>query len=194
MAKSQLKTAPQASKTVVVEGSKFTVAEARHQKNRLRRDPAMVRCLVQSGHEDFTSSFIATRLNGWESWQSWSPFITLFRFLGGKGTMAQFNKEWQDLGLNKDQASHIRKAIIKRNWLLFGNTYDAFSDNEMTTELADVWNRSDRLLLYYFFCTIIIVHESVSLINEIAEGRNRWDSCLHKILLASPCATMCFTD
>ena len=64
MAKSQLKTAPQASKTVVVEGSKFTVAEARHQKNRLRRDPAMVRCLVQSGHEDFTSSYLATRLNG----------------------------------------------------------------------------------------------------------------------------------
>ena len=64
MAKSQLKTAPQASKTVVVEGSKFTVAEARHQKNRLRRDPAMVRCLVESGHEDFTSSYLATRLNG----------------------------------------------------------------------------------------------------------------------------------
>jgi len=100
MAKSHLKTAPQASKTVVVEGSKFITAEARHQKNRLRRDPAMVRCLVQSGHEDFTSSYLATRLNG---------------FLGGKGTMAQFNKEWQDLGLNKDQAAHIRKAIIKRN-------------------------------------------------------------------------------
>ena len=41
--------------------------------------------------------------------------MIVLRFLGGKGTMAQFNKEWQDLGLNKDQAAHIRKAIIKRN-------------------------------------------------------------------------------
>ena len=39
----------------------------------------------------------------------------LCRFLGGKGTMAQFNKEWQDLGLNKEQAAHVRKAIIKRS-------------------------------------------------------------------------------
>ena len=85
MAKSRLKTAPQAAKTVLVEGSKFSVAEARHQKNRLRRDPAMVRCLVQSGHEDFTSSFLATRLNGWESWQSWSPFITLFHLVQVSG-------------------------------------------------------------------------------------------------------------
>ena len=56
--------APPASKTVVLEGSTFTVAEQRHQKNRLRRDPAMVRCLVQSGQDDFTSSHLATRLNG----------------------------------------------------------------------------------------------------------------------------------
>ena len=119
IAKSQLKTAPQASKTVVVEGSKFITAEARHQKNRLRRDPAMVRCLVQSGHEDFTSSYLATRLNGWEL--NFCSLYIVLRFLGGKGTMAQFNKEWQDLGLNKDQASHIRKAIIKRNWVLFSN-------------------------------------------------------------------------
>jgi len=96
----KLSAAPPASKTVVLEGSTFTVAEQRHQKNRLRRDPAMVRCLVQSGQDDFTSSHLATRLNG---------------FLGGKGTMAQFNKEWQDLGLNKEQAAHVRRAIVKRS-------------------------------------------------------------------------------
>lgn len=96
----ELTSAPSASKTVVIEDSKFTLAEPKHQKNRLRRDPAMVRCLVQSGLQDFTSSHIATRLNG---------------FLGGKGTMAQFNKEWQDLGLSKEQAAHVRKAIIKKS-------------------------------------------------------------------------------
>jgi len=96
-----LSSAPPASKTVVLEGGgMFTVAEQRHQKNRLRRDPAMVRCLVQSGQDDLTSSYLATRLNG---------------FLGGKGTMGQFNKEWQGLGLSKDQAAHVRRAIIKRS-------------------------------------------------------------------------------
>ena len=60
----ELTSAPSASKTVVIEDSKFTLAEPKHQKNRLRRDPAMVRCLVQSGLQDFTSSHIATRLNG----------------------------------------------------------------------------------------------------------------------------------
>ena len=60
-----LGSAPPASKTVVLKvGGMFTVAEQRHQKNRLRRDPAMVRCLVQSGHDDLTSSYLATRLNG----------------------------------------------------------------------------------------------------------------------------------
>ena len=60
----ELTSAPSASKTVVIEDSKFTLAEKKHQKNRLRRDPAMVQCLVQSGLQDFTSSHIATRLNG----------------------------------------------------------------------------------------------------------------------------------
>ena len=65
MAMAKLSSAPPASKTVVVEGGgMFTVAEQRHQKNRLRRDPAMVRCLVQSGQDDLTSSYLATRLNG----------------------------------------------------------------------------------------------------------------------------------
>ena len=86
MAKSHLKTAPQASKTVVVEGSKFITAEARHQKNRLRRDPAMVRCLVQSGHEDFTSSYLATRLNGWEL-----NFLTFYNdWISGVSTLIEF--------------------------------------------------------------------------------------------------------
>jgi len=101
MAIAQLSSAPPASKTVVLEGSSvFTVAEQRHQKNRLRRDPAMVRCLLQSGQDDLTSSHLATRLNG---------------YLGGKGPMAQFNKEWQHLGLNKEQAAHVRRTIIKRS-------------------------------------------------------------------------------
>lgn len=64
MAMAQLSSAPPASKTVVVEDGLFTVAEQRHQKNRLRRDPAMVRCLAQSGQDDLTSSHLATRLNG----------------------------------------------------------------------------------------------------------------------------------
>ena len=65
IAVAKLSSAPPASKTVVVEaGGMFTVAEQRHQKNRLRRDPAMVRCLVQSGQDDLTSSYLATRLNG----------------------------------------------------------------------------------------------------------------------------------
>ena len=37
------------------------------------------------------------------------------RFVAGRGNMATFNREWEGLGLSKEQAGHVRKIIIRRS-------------------------------------------------------------------------------
>ena len=88
----RLSSAPPASKTVVLEdGGMFTVAEQKHQKNRMRRDPAMLRCLVESGQGDLSSSYLATRLNGWGgSSQNWTLcLVQVSRWKRHDGTIQQ---------------------------------------------------------------------------------------------------------
>ena len=75
----------------------FYEAEKRHQKNQLRRQPALLACL--DWEESLASSYVATRLNG---------------YLGGHGKMASFNREWESLGLSKKIAAEVRRVIIRR--------------------------------------------------------------------------------
>jgi len=84
--------------TAVENFSTFHQAEEKHQKNQLRRHPALLACLDWEG--SLASSYVATRING---------------YLGGHTNMASFNKEWESLGLSKDIASYVRKVIIKRS-------------------------------------------------------------------------------
>jgi len=77
----------------------FYIAEKKHQKNALKRHPGLFKCLAWE--EDLTHSFVATRLNG---------------YIGGNGSMAKFNKEWENLGLSKKIVEYVRKVIIKRCW------------------------------------------------------------------------------
>ena len=78
--------------------STFYQAEDKHQKNQLRRHPALLPCL--GWEKSLASSYVATRLNG---------------YLGGHTAMASFNKEWERLGLSKEIAAYVRKVIIKRS-------------------------------------------------------------------------------
>eukprot|EP00092_Neocalanus_flemingeri_P010050 GFUD01010831.1.p1 GENE.GFUD01010831.1~~GFUD01010831.1.p1 ORF type:complete len:156 (-),score=56.19 GFUD01010831.1:215-682(-) len=76
----------------------FYQAEEKHQKNQLRRHPALLASV--DWEESLASSYVATRLNG---------------CLGGHTNMASFNKEWEKLGLSKEIAAYVRKVIIKRS-------------------------------------------------------------------------------
>ena len=49
--------------------------------------------------EDLSDSVVATRLNG---------------YVGGWGSMARFNRESRDLGLNSRMTEYIRSVIIKK--------------------------------------------------------------------------------
>jgi len=80
-----------------VEFYSFHRAEEKHQKNQLRRHPALLACL--RWEKSLSASYVATRLNG---------------YVGGHGAMDKFNKEWELLGLNKDMAAYVRSIIIKR--------------------------------------------------------------------------------
>lgn len=98
-AQESLATAPQGARTVVRPlPTLFSPAERRHQKNQLQRQPALLQCL---GKEvDLATDYVATRLNG---------------FVAGRGNMASFNREWEGLGLSREQAGHVRKIIIRRS-------------------------------------------------------------------------------
>ena len=76
----------------------FYPAEEKHQKNQLRRHPALLACI--NWEKSLASSHMATRLNG---------------YVGGYNNMASFNKEWERLGLSKEIAMYVRSVIIKRS-------------------------------------------------------------------------------
>jgi len=76
----------------------FFSAEEKHQKNQLRRHPALLNCF--NWERSLSSSYVATRLNS---------------YVGGHSTMASFNKEWVFLGLSKEMAGYVRNVIIKRS-------------------------------------------------------------------------------
>ena len=80
-----------------MEFQSFHQGEEKHQKNQLRRHPALLACLAWE--KSLSASYVATRLNG---------------YVGGHGAMDKFNKEWEILGINKDMAAYVRSVIIKR--------------------------------------------------------------------------------
>ena len=147
MAMAKLSSAPPASKTVVVEGGMFTVAEQRHQKNRLRRDPAMVRCLVQSGQDDLTSSHLATRLNGWGSREFPKIYPFCAGFLVEKARWHNSTRNGRILASVRTRQLMWEEPLLKEvNFCL-----SALMTQSQTirTDFAEVWNRSDSKNLYW---------------------------------------------
>ena len=156
-----LSSAPPASKTVVLEGGgMFTVAEQRHQKNRLRRDPAMVRCLVQSGQDDLTSSYLATRLNGWGSYpQGWIKSRLSVLFLDKYSPLWSINPlpcagfsvekaRWDNSTRSGRVLAWVRIKRLTWEEPLLNEVNLSLSvlmtqSQTLTTDFAEVWNRSD---------------------------------------------------
>ena len=83
--------------TTIKEFDKFFRAEPKHQKNQLRRHPALINALVG---ESLATSYVATRLNG---------------YVGGNNTMGNLNREWKELGLTNEIVGYVRQVVIKRN-------------------------------------------------------------------------------
>lgn len=81
--------------TVILPATTFTDAEDYHQKYRLRGHSFLDESLKLSDSQVKTSH-IATRLNGW---------------LSGYGSLAQFEKDKDTLGLDEKQIQYMRHAI-----------------------------------------------------------------------------------
>ena len=94
-ARTMLENSQRGSLTVILEDSRFHLAEEKHQKYQFKRHPALVRCFFWELSP--AKSWVISRLNG---------------FLGPQGKMAAFNKEWQSLGLSNEMAEYVRGVIL----------------------------------------------------------------------------------
>ncbi|KAK8750137.1 hypothetical protein OTU49_015259 [Cherax quadricarinatus] len=74
----------------------FFEAEDYHQKYLLQRHPALVNSLDIDPGEELIRSHVAARING---------------YIGGYGTVAEFDKEWQQWGISEKMANYIRQEM-----------------------------------------------------------------------------------
>lgn len=91
------RSAQRRSLTSIRTGQTFHLAEEKHQKYYFKRDPALVRCLAWETSP--ATSYLITRLNG---------------YLGGRASVAAFNREWEALGLSRKIAEYVRGIIVGR--------------------------------------------------------------------------------
>ncbi|XP_046581257.1 peptide methionine sulfoxide reductase-like [Haliotis rubra] len=84
--------------TVITKAKTFYNAEDYHQKYMLRHYPDIIQSLHLTDEEIITSS-VAARLNG---------------YLGGNGTLEQFNEECPAFGLSRSQVELVRKKVNSR--------------------------------------------------------------------------------
>ncbi|XP_069182066.1 peptide methionine sulfoxide reductase [Procambarus clarkii] len=82
--------------TSILPFSAFYIAEDYHQKYLLQRHPVLMNALDIDPGDDLIDNHVAARING---------------YVGGYGTVPQFDKEWHQWGINEKMADYIRKAI-----------------------------------------------------------------------------------
>jgi len=83
--------------TSIIPLKKFYEAEDYHQKYLLQRHSFLMNALDVSPGEELNNCHVAARING---------------YVGGYGSTAWFDKEWEKWGINDKMADYIRKQII----------------------------------------------------------------------------------
>lgn len=84
--------------TKILPLNSFTSAEGYHQKYLLRRNPYIFKMLGMDSDKKIIHSYVATRLNG---------------YVGGFGTMEDFEAELEKLGLSPQLEASVRNIIGK---------------------------------------------------------------------------------
>ncbi|KAK3861342.1 hypothetical protein Pcinc_044506 [Petrolisthes cinctipes] len=83
--------------TSILPFTKFYEAEDYHQKYLLQRHPQLVTALDVDPGEDLIKSHVAARING---------------YVGGYGSVANFDKEQKTWGITEKMAEYIREEVI----------------------------------------------------------------------------------
>lgn len=68
-----------------------------HQKYLLQRHPHLAAALDVDPGEDLIQSHVAARING---------------YIGGYGSVADFDKEWKTWGITENMAEYIREVFV----------------------------------------------------------------------------------
>ncbi|XP_071538016.1 peptide methionine sulfoxide reductase [Panulirus ornatus] len=82
--------------TSIVPFKVFYNAEDYHQKYLLQRHPFLINALDISPGDELIKSHVAARING---------------YIGGYGTMDQFEEEWEKWGITEKMADYIRQHM-----------------------------------------------------------------------------------